>query len=48
LVDFPSVFLVDYSYTIGYLFFLLGLIILWRVPMFSAPVIKSPEDSVLK
>jgi hypothetical protein len=48
LVDFPSVFLRDYSYTIGYLFFLLGLIILWQVPMFSAPVIKTPEDSVLR
>jgi hypothetical protein len=48
LVDFPSVFLRDYCYTIGYLFFLLGLIVLWRVPMFSAPIIKTPEDSVLQ
>ncbi len=48
LADFNSVFVVDYTYTIAYLFFLLGLIILWQVPMFSAPIIKTPEDSVLR
>lgn len=46
LADFTSVFVVDYSNTVSYLFFLLGLIILWRVPMFSAPSIKAHEESV--
>jgi hypothetical protein len=45
LVDFPSVFLVDYLYTVSYLFFLLGLIILWRVPMFSTPLISNRNDN---
>jgi hypothetical protein len=46
LVDFSSVFLVDYCYTVGYLFFLLGLIMLRQVPMFSSPDSKTREESV--
>jgi hypothetical protein len=46
LVDFRSVFMVDYSYTISYLFFLLGLIILWRVPMIFASSGSNRTDNV--
>jgi hypothetical protein len=46
LVDFRSVFVVDYSYTVGYLFFLVGLIILWQVPMFTAPSISNRNENL--
>jgi hypothetical protein len=36
LADFRSVFVVDYSATVSYLFFLVGLLILWKVPMIFA------------
>jgi len=48
LADFPSVFLVDYTHTLGYLFFLLGLIILGKVPMFSTPHVDNREDKILQ
>jgi hypothetical protein len=48
LVDFPSVFLVDYCYTLSYLFFLLGLIILGQVPMFSTPHVDTRVDNILQ
>lgn len=43
LVDFRSVFLVDYTYTAGYLLFLVGLVILWRFASISSPFIKARD-----
>jgi hypothetical protein len=38
---FMSVFVVDYTYTISYLLFLVGLIVLQRIATFSSPFIKA-------
>jgi hypothetical protein len=44
LADFRSVFVVDYTSTISYLFFLVGLLILWKVPMLFAPVSSTKTE----
>ncbi|MBN2257175.1 MAG: hypothetical protein JW704_05040 [Anaerolineaceae bacterium] len=41
LVHFNSVFLVDFTHTASYLLFLIGLTILWRVPLIASPVSKN-------
>jgi hypothetical protein len=44
LADFRSVFVVDYSSTVSYLFFLVGLLILWKVPMIFARDISNQTE----